>query len=242
MLTNRIPTERLFHNDRMWYSFEGYNKNNQPIIKEVPSGCASRVGDGKHFYYSDDREELYNHWVDNFNAKDEYEKLTDEHLNLINGINDKNVKDKLHNQYAPFFRYYIAFYDAKQITLEDLSDKITQNMDKIVSHFRVGMVMSEWSEDTDWNYIITKFRYNRKTRILKINVLSFISMDGDVDEEEENVYDLNTEKGICDFGMFMKYDRGYWGDLNEVIMVYQENVDKQTKFIKSVKKLIKSID
>lgn len=239
MLTNSIPFSRVLqHDGKMWYSFEGYDKKNQPIIKEVPHGGAMRGGDGKHFYFSDDREELYNHWVGNFNAKDEYEKLTDEHLNLINGIKDKRVKDELYYKYPPFFRYYIAFYDAKQITLEELSDKIAQHMDKIVNHFRVGMVMSEWSEDTDWNHIITKFRYNRKTRVLKINILSFLSMDGYVDEEEEKVYDLNTKEGIRDFGMFMEYDRGYWGDLNEVIKVYQEKVDEQTKFINSVKKLL----
>jgi hypothetical protein len=36
----------------------------------------------------------------------------------------------------------------------------------------------------------------------------------------------------------MDYDRGYWQDLNKLIEAYQEKVDKQTKFIESVKKLL----
>lgn len=237
MLTNRIPLERLFHNDRMWYSFEGYDKKNCPIIKEVPYGSASRIGDGRHFYFSDDREELYNHWIDNFNAKDEYEKLTDEYIALIKGIKDKRIKDELHYSYAPFFQYYIAFYDAKQMTLEELSNNITQNMRKIVNHLHVGMVMSKWG-DTHPNYLISNLQYNRKTKVLSIKSLTFTTNDGFVSDEREEVYDLKTENGIRKLGRFMEYDRGYWGDLNELIKVYQENVNKQIKFIEAVKKLI----
>ena len=237
MLTNRIPTERLFHNDRMWYSFEGYNKKNQPIIKEVPSGCASRGGDGKHFYYSDDREELYSHWVNNLNDEDEYEKLTSEYSTLIKGIKDKKIKNALY-RYPPFFQYHIAFYDAKKITLEDLSNRIACGMDKLVRHLRVGMVMSEWSKEAHWNSVITKFRYNRKARVLTISTLDFFVQFSGVREEEEKVYDLKTCDGILDLARFMRCDRGYWQDLNELINVYQEKVDKQTKFIDSVKKLM----
>lgn len=238
MLTNRIPTERLYHNDRMWYSFEGYNKKNQPIIKEVPIGCAGRVGDGKHFYYSDDREELYNHWVNNLNNEDEYEKLTSEYSTLIKGIKDKKIKNELYYKYPPFFQYHIAFCDAKQITLEELSDRIAQHMDKIVKHFRVGMVMSEWSPDAHWNFIVTKFKYNRKTRIFTVGMLSFFKQFGNVGEENEETFDLKTRKGILELARFMGYDRGYWQDLNKLIEAYQEKVDKQTKFINSVKKLL----
>jgi hypothetical protein len=221
----------------MWYSFEGYNKKNQPIINEVPSGCASRVGDGKHFYYSDDREELYNHWVDNFNEKDEYEKLSDEYSKLIKGIKDSKVKDECYYGYAPFFQYHIAFYDAKRITLEELSDKIVKHMDKIVNHLHVGMVMSEWG-DTHPNYLISNLQYNKKTKVFSIKSLTFTTNDGFVSDEREEVYDLKTENGIRKLGRFMEYDRGYWGDLNELIKVYQENVNKQIKFIEAVKKLI----
>lgn len=238
MLTNRIPIERLFHNDRMWYSFDGYNKKNQPIVKEVPSGCESRVGDGKHFYYSDDREELYNHWVNNLNDKDEYEKLTSEYSTLIKGIKDKKIKNELYYGYPPFFQYHIALCDAKQITLEELSDRIAQHMDKIVKHFRIGMVMSEWSLDAHWNFIVTKFKYNRRTKIFTVGMLSFFKRFGNVSEENEKTFDLKTRKGILELATFMGYDRGYWQDLNELINLYQEKVDKQTKFINSVKKLI----
>jgi hypothetical protein len=222
----------------MWYSFEGYDKKNQPIIKEVPSGCESRVGDGKHFYYSDDREELYNHWVNNLNNQDEYEKLTSEYSTLIKGIKDKKIKNELYYNYPPFFQYHIALCDAKQITLEELSDRIAQHMDKIVKHFRVGMVMSEWSPDAHWNFIVTKFKYNRKTRIFTVGMLSFFKQFGNVGEENEETFDLKTRKGISELARFMGYDRGYWQDLNKLIEAYQEKVDKQIKFINSVKKLL----
>lgn len=237
MLTNNIPIERMFHNDKMWYSFEGYDSKNRPIIKEVPHGSAMRGGDGKHFYFSDDRDELYNHWVDNFNEKDEYEKLTDKYSKLINEIKDKVVKNECYYAYAPFFQYHIAFFDAKRITLEELSDKIAHDMDKVVKHLRVGMVMSEWG-NTAWHYLITKFRYNRKTRVLTINTLPFLTFHGYVHEEEERVFDLKTKDGIRDLGRFMEFDRGYWQDLRKLVDEYQEKIDKQTKFINSVKKLI----
>ena len=238
MLTNNIPIERMFHNDKMWYSFEGYDSKNRPIIKEVPHGSAMRNGDGKHFYFSDDRHELYNHWVDNFNEKDEYEKLTDEYCKLIKGIKDKSVKDECYYRYAPFFQYHIAFFDAKQITLEELSDKIAHDMDKVVKHFRIGMVMSEWSKDAHWNSIITNFKYNRKTRVFTIKTLDFFVQFGGAHEEEEKVYDLKTKDGIRDLGRFMEFDRGYWQDLYKLVDEYQSKIDKQTKFINSVKKLI----
>ena len=238
MLANSIPLERVFHNDKMWYRFDGYDKENLPKIVKVPHGSASIVGNDKHFYFSDDREELYNHWVDNLNNKDEYEKLTSEYCKLIKDIKNEKIKNELYYKYAPFFQYHIAFFDAKEITLEDLSNRIVCAMDKIVKHLRVGMVMSEWSEDAHWNSVITKFRYNRKTRVLTISTLDFFVQFSGVREEEEKVYDLKTRDGILDLARFMEYDRGYWQDLNELINVYQKKVDKQTKFIDSVKKLM----
>ena len=237
MLTNNIPIERLFHNDKMWYSFEGYDSKNRPIIEEVPHGVAMRGGNGKHFYFSDDRDELYNHWVDNFKAKDEYEKLIDEYCVLIESIKDKKIKDELYDCYPSFFSYYLAFYDAKRITLEELSDKIVKHMDKIVNHLHVGMVMSEWVE-TQWQWLITKFIYNRKTRVLTINTLPFLSFHGYVGEEKEKTYDLKTRDGIKYLASFMEYDRGYYQDLNKLVDEYQEKIDKQVKFIESVKKLL----
>ena len=238
MLTNSIPLERVFHNDKMWYSFEGYDKKNCPIIKKVPSGSASRIGDNRHFYFSDDYKELYNHWVNNFNARDEYEKLIVEYKTLIENVKDKKIIEEFSHYYPTFFRYHLAFYHAQQITLDELSNKITQHMDKILNHLHVGMVMSEWSWDAHTNYIISKFKYNKKTRTFSINMFSFHKQFGLVGEEREELFDLNTVDGICDFARFMEYDRGYWRDLNEVINAYQEKVDKQIKFIKSVKKLI----
>lgn len=228
----------MFHNDKMWYKFDGYDKNNQPIIKEVPSGCASVGGNGKKFYFSDNRDELYSHWVDNFNEKDEYEKLTDKYWKLIKELKDKSVKKECYYSYAPFFQYHIAFFDAKRITLEELSDRIAHDMDKLVKHFRIGMVMSQWSKDAHWNSIITGFKYNRKTRVFTIKTLDFFVQFGGAHEEEEKVYDLKTKDGIRDLGRFMDYDKGYWQDLNELVDEYQEKIDKQTKFINSVKKLI----
>ena len=238
MLTNTIPIERLFHNDKMWYSFEGYDSKNRPIIKEVPHGGSMRGGDGKHFYFSDDRDELYNHWVDNFNAKDDYEKLTDKYWKLIKKLKDKEVKDECYYAFAPFFQYHLAFFDAKRITLEELSDKIVHDMDKVVKHFRIGMVMSQCSKDAHWNSIITRFKYNRKTRVFTIKTLDFFVQFGGAHEEEEKVYDLKTKDGIRDLGRFMEFDKGYWQDLRKLVDEYQEKIDKQTKFINSVKKLL----
>lgn len=75
MLTNRIPLERLFNNDRMWYKFDGFDKKGKPKILEVPSGSASYTGDAKHYYFSDDKEELFNYWLGVKNdPKDKYNR------------------------------------------------------------------------------------------------------------------------------------------------------------------------
>jgi hypothetical protein len=232
MLSNSIPLNR----NEMWYSFEGYDKNNEPIIKKVPHGGVLRGGSNKHYYYSNDREELYNHWVNNFNSRDDYEKLMFEYNNLIETIKSKKVIGLLDYHYPSFFKYHIAFYDAKKMTLKELSDKIVKEIGKIIKHLHSGMVMSEWG-NSHWQWVISKFNYNRKTRVLTIDNIPF-HLDYGPRKVVKNTYDLNTYDGIRSLGMYMEYDRGYYKDLNELVKIYQKSVDEQTEFINSLKKLL----
>lgn len=148
MLTNKIPFERLFKNDRMWYEFDGFDKKGNPKILEVASGCKDYVGDAKHYRFSDDKEELINYWIGVKNdPNDKYNKekliLTGKDFieNIINvlqakgeitvGVGDvfnEKLYNKLNKEYKILF--YYLFRDNEMIGSNDfLSKKYTENMD-----------------------------------------------------------------------------------------------------------------
>lgn len=93
MLTNHMPIERAFHNDKMWYEYVGVDEKGKPIIEEVTSGSRSYC-DNKYYRLSDDRDELYNYWVNVLANKSDYEKMNEDYSKLLKNLMKGAVKLK----------------------------------------------------------------------------------------------------------------------------------------------------
>lgn len=239
MLTNKIPVERVFHNDKMWYEYVGVNKKGKPIIEEVPNGCKSYL-DNKYYRLSDDRDELYNYWVNVLANKSDYEKMNEDYSKLLKKV-DKRYSKIENYRYTwdsiPLFQYLEALNSVGEITKQQMLDGVVDKIETILTTLTVGKVMSEWSKDAHWTDVISSVKYDKCKRILKINCVSFFAMHHYTMELHENVYDLKTEDGFYELGKFLSYDRGYWKSLDELIENYEQHLAKVKDFISSVKKI-----
>jgi hypothetical protein len=239
MLTNSIPLERIFNNDKMWYKYAGLDKKGKPIIEEYPHGAASMIN-ARYYNFSDNKEELYNYWVEVIANKPEYERMNEEYSKLLKEL-DKKYKGNEKYGYCfgiiPLFQYYQALKRVGEITLQQMLDGVVENIDVILNRLTVGKVMSKWSEDSDWCDVISKVKYNKKNRIVTIEMVSFCAMEHYTHEMHEETFDLNTENGFYNFGEWLEHDRGHWESLDELIEDYEQHVADVKAFISSVKKI-----
>lgn len=239
MLTNHIPVERAFHNDKMWYEYVGVDKKGKPIIEEIPQGSKSYL-DNKYYRLSDDRDELYNYWVNALANKSDYEKMNDKYSSLLKKLDKKYKKVQEYNytwDSIPFFQYHEALHSINAITTQQMLDTIVENMDTILSSLTVGKVMSAWSKDAHWTDVIACVKYDKKEKILKINCVSFYAMHHYTRELHEKTYDLKTEEGFKGLAEFLSYDRGHWKSLDELIENYEQHLTEVKNFISNVKKI-----
>ena len=239
MLTNKIPLERVFKNDKMWYEYNGLDKKGKPIIKEYPYGSASMVN-SRYYKFSDDKEELYNYWIEVIANKSEYERMNEKYSKLLKELDKKYEGNEKYGYYCsiiPLFQYYQALRRVGEITEQQMLDGVIENIDVILNRLTVGKVMSSWSEDSDWCDVISKVKYDKKNRIATIEMVSFCAMEHYTDEMHEKIFDLNTEEGFYDFGEWLEHDRGHWESLDELIEDYEQHVADVKAFISNVKKI-----
>jgi hypothetical protein len=143
MLTNKIPIERVFHNDKMWYEYVGVNKKGKPIIEEVPNGCKSYL-DNKYYRLSDNKDELYNYWVNVLANKSDYEKMNEKYSKLLKELDKKYKKVKEYGydwEVIPLFQYYQALNSVGEITKQQMLDGIIAEIETILTTLTVGKVM-----------------------------------------------------------------------------------------------------
>ena len=243
MLTNEIPIERVFHNDKMWYEYVGVNKKGKPMIEEVPNGGKS-CPNNKYYRLSDNKEELYNYWVNVLANKSDYEKMNEKYSKLLKELDKKYKKVKEYRYdwgVIPLFQYYQALNSVGEITKQQMLDGIIAEIETILTTLTVGKVMSEWSKDAQWTHVIASVKYDKCERILKINCVSFFAMCHYTRELHEDVYDLKTEAGFYKLGKFLSYDRGNWRSLNELIENYEQHIENYKQHIAKIKDFISNV-
>lgn len=143
MLTNHIPLERVFHNDKMWYNYAGVDKKGKPIIEEVPYGSKSYC-DNKYYRLSDDRDELYNYWVNVLANKSDYEKMNEDYSKMLKKVDERCSKiENYHYTWdsIPLFQYLEALNSVGEITKQQMLDGVVDKMETILSTLTVGKVM-----------------------------------------------------------------------------------------------------
>lgn len=116
-------------------------------------------------------------------------------------------------------------------------DGVVDKMETILSSLTVGKVMSKWSEDSDWNYIIASVKYDKEEKILKINCVSFCSMGHYTRDLHVKIFDLKTKAGFYGLGQFLSYYRGHWKSLDNLIENYEKHLTEVKNFISNVKKI-----
>ena len=239
MLTNNIPLERLFNNDKMWYEFVGVDKKGKPIIEEIPSGCKS-ILDNKHYYFSDDKEELYNYWVGVIANKPQYERMNEEYSKLLDTLDKKYINNKKYQHswnIIPLFQYYQALRSVGEITLQQMLDGVVAEMETILTTLTVGKAMSVWSKDAHWTDVIADVKYNKAEKVLKVKCIPFFAMHHYTRGLCEKTFDLKTEEGFYFLGNWLENDRGYWESLDELIENYEKHMADIKAFISNIKRI-----
>ena len=239
MLTNKIPLERIFNNDKMWYEYVGNDEKGNPIIKEIPSGGKS-ILDNKHYYLSDDKEELYNYWLNILSNKSDYEKMNEKYSKLLEELGKKHKKSKKYGYdwgIIPLFQYYQALRSVGKITKQQMLDGVVAEMETILTTLTVGKAMSEWSKDAHWTDVIADVKYDKVEKVLKVKCIPFFAMHHYTRELREKTFDLKTENGFYFLGKWLTYDRGCWKSLDELIENYEQHLAKIKTFISNVKKI-----
>lgn len=239
MLTNSIPIERVFHNDKMWYEYVGNDEKGNPIIKEIPSGVKS-ILDNKHYYLSDDKEELYNYWIEVNSNFTKYEVMNKKYSDLFIEFqkkHKKSIEEYFDWNIIPLFRYYSALRKVKKITREQMLDGVISEIDSILDNLTIGKTMSDWSKDAHWTDVIADVKFDKIEKILKVKCVSFLAMHHYTRELREKIFDLKTEEGFYNLGSWLKWDRGCWKSLDELIENYEQHLAKIKTFISNVKKI-----
>lgn len=80
-------------------------------------------------------------------------------------------------------------------------------------------------------------KYNKEEKILKINCVSFCSMEHYTRDLHVKIFDLKTEDGFYGLGKFLSYYRGHWKSLDNLIENYEKHLTEVKNFISNVKKI-----